>query len=637
MDKIKSHFDSPIYFLDFETNKELPIECGLYDPLDKNNNIDMLIKTDKPIDHWGYKVHKISKTMLNAKGIDRKIAYKKMITTFGKDCVIIAHNCSFERRVLLNVFGEQVNSWTFICTMKYARHLHKTHKSFDNLPKTKTGLPSFKLEYLCDYFGLKKGGHRAYNDSIACYEVFIKLMECDKSFSKNTYPHIMLSRQMRRMKSIKPSNKYNSIKNLVKDADSHLFEKFNNINITCEVTSAKEWTSNTTTMIFLTLKDETGLISGVVYGRSYTESIFDGDKLDITGKLTIFNNKTTSRMQISVSSYKKVGSGNAKAEYNKKVEYVTKQGLTINKPVLNSHYQRIGILSSIGAAGLKDVVTSITNRISGGRIRLYNCTVQGASAPGEIMKAINLANKHNNVDILLLVRGGGAREDLNCFDNLDLAKTIYDSEIPIVTGIGHKIDTTIADLVSAKNFITPTAVAEGITLHKTELIEKLNQLKQNMKESLIRSYDKCIRQYEDIDLNAHFRNLLEFRKSKLLKIKQDYNNSMVKIWNRHRDQILYYNNSLSHHIPLQMIKDKISLVNEFKTKNQLLIKNKLDQTQLILKNYNDKINTYKSLLHSGLCYVKYKNKIIKNKEEFDKLDPKYIKLCFPDGEIKISC
>jgi exodeoxyribonuclease VII large subunit len=168
--------------------------------------------------------------------------------------------------------------------------------------------------------------------------------------------------------------------------------------------------------------------------------------------------------------------------------------------VLENDYQIIGVISSLNAAGMKDFVYTLNQRCCNKTIYVYPSSVQGASAPKEIMAAIELANKHNKSQILVLIRGGGSKEDLECFNTRTIADAIFKSNIPIVTGIGHQIDTSIADLCAAKHYITPTATAQNITRENITSKNKLDELINVIHQKIIKymnSYHEYLLHYED--------------------------------------------------------------------------------------------------------------------------------------------
>lgn len=197
----------------------------------------------------------------------------------------------------------------------------------------------------------------------------------------------------------------------------------------------------------------------------------NGEKIYIEGDISIRADRGI--VKLDPTFIKILGISENKLEFEKLLTKF-KQAINRKRKPIEHDYKRIGIITSIDAKGFEDTVTTILYRCTGKSIVLYDCQVQGANAVKSICDCIDLANRHNEVDILLLVRGGGSKIDLDVFNSGEMCQSIVDSKIPIVTGIGHTTDDSLADKVAEKSFITPTAVAENVTMSNTE---KLNQYK----------------------------------------------------------------------------------------------------------------------------------------------------------------
>ena len=130
------------------------------------------------------------------------------------------------------------------------------------------------------------------------------------------------------------------------------------------------------------------------------------------------------------------------------------------KRPLERHPHRVGVVTSLGAAALRDVLTALARRAPHVKVIVYPAAVQGTGAPAELGNALRTANERAEVDTLLLVRGGGSLEDLWAFNDEALARIIAESTIPIISGVGHETDFTIADFVADLRAPTPTAAAE---------------------------------------------------------------------------------------------------------------------------------------------------------------------------------
>jgi len=244
----------------------------------------------------------------------------------------------------------------------------------------------------------------------------------------------------------------NTITSFISSTDS-----LKSIQLEAEVSEIKEYPS----VVYLTVLDAISQVTirAIIFKTDYVTKLKIGSKIAFQGAVKFYKNE----IQISIKSYVLTGLGTAINSLNKLKEELAVQGYYDNKKDIVDNYSRIGIVSSLNSAGLKDFVHTINSRSCGKEIFIYPATVQGPSAPDEIQKAIALANKHNKAQVLAVIRGGGSKEDLECFNDKLIAKAIHESNLPIVTGIGHQIDISIADLVADKHFITPTATAQGLT------------------------------------------------------------------------------------------------------------------------------------------------------------------------------
>jgi exodeoxyribonuclease VII large subunit len=148
------------------------------------------------------------------------------------------------------------------------------------------------------------------------------------------------------------------------------------------------------------------------------------------------------------------------------------------KRTIPGHPRSIGIVTSPQAAALKDVLSTLARRAPHIPIVIYPTLVQGPDAPAGMIAALNAAEKENAVDVILLVRGGGSIEDLWAFNDEQLAYAIARSPIPVVSGVGHETDFTIADFVADLRAPTPTGAAELAAPRKDQLLQELDAIKQ---------------------------------------------------------------------------------------------------------------------------------------------------------------
>ncbi len=214
---------------------------------------------------------------------------------------------------------------------------------------------------------------------------------------------------------------------------------------------------------YFSLKDDQGQIRCAMFRRAASLLDFsprDGQLVEIRGRLGVYDAR--GELQLVVESMQQAGQGSLFEQFLKLKARLESEGLfdsgrKRNIPLMP---KAIGVVTSIGAAALHDVVTALQRRAPHIPVVIYPASVQGPQAAGELRDALLRAYKRNEVDVLLVVRGGGAMEDLWAFNDEALARTILLSPVPVITGVGHETDFTIADFCADLRAPTPTAAAE---------------------------------------------------------------------------------------------------------------------------------------------------------------------------------
>ena len=227
---------------------------------------------------------------------------------------------------------------------------------------------------------------------------------------------------------------------------------------------------------YFKLKDEQSQINGVMFkGRNYSVDFQpkDGDQVEVAAQVGFY--AARGDMQLTVQQMRKAGAGALFEAFMKLKAKLEKEGLfdVSHKKDIPLHPKAIGIITSTQAAALKDVLTTLARRASHIPVIIYPSLVQGPEAAPGMIKALAQAQKSNQVDVILLVRGGGSIEDLWAFNDEQLAYAIASSTIPIISGVGHETDFTIADFVSDLRAPTPTAAAEMATPDRLELLRQI--------------------------------------------------------------------------------------------------------------------------------------------------------------------
>lgn len=230
--------------------------------------------------------------------------------------------------------------------------------------------------------------------------------------------------------------------------------------------------------IYFNLKDDGAVIKAVIWRSQalmYRAIIASGQKVRVTGKITVYAPR--GEYQLIVSRVEEAGKGDLHLEFEALKRKLQAEGLfdpAVKKPI-PKHPQTIGIITSKTAAALQDVLNVFSTHRPDIPLVLYETKVQGENAGKEIASAIELANKEGQCDLLLLVRGGGSIEDLWAFNEEIVARAIFGSHIPMISGVGHETDTTIADFVADLRAPTPSIAAKYSSQSRDELYQLLNE------------------------------------------------------------------------------------------------------------------------------------------------------------------
>jgi len=254
---------------------------------------------------------------------------------------------------------------------------------------------------------------------------------------------------------------------------------------------------------YFKLKDEQSQINGVMFkGRNYSVDFQpkDGDQVEVAAQVGFY--AARGDMQLTVQQMRKAGAGALFEAFMKLKAKLEKEGLfdVSQKKDIPLHPKAIGIITSTQAAALKDVLTTLARRASHIPVIIYPSLVQGPEAAPGIIKALAQAQKSNQVDVILLVRGGGSIEDLWAFNDEQLAYAIASSTIPIISGVGHETDFTIADFVSDLRAPTPTAAAEMATPDRLELLRQIQGYADFMQRMMRQKLEREAQRIDQLSL-----------------------------------------------------------------------------------------------------------------------------------------
>ena len=281
-----------------------------------------------------------------------------------------------------------------------------------------------------------------------------------------------------------------SVGDLNRAIASSLEAQFDTVLVSGEISNFKAYDSG---HWYFSLKDEEGQIRCVMFrGRNGQVGFMpqSGDLVEVSASLGMYVPRGD--VQLTIQSLRKAGMGGLYEAFLKLKAKLAKAGLfdQERKQAIPSHPRAIGIITSPQAAALKDVLSTLQRRSPHIPIVIYPTLVQGPDAPAGIISAIQNANQEAVVDVILLVRGGGSIEDLWAFNDEHLAYAIADSVIPIVSGVGHETDVTIADFVADLRAPTPTGAAELSAPRKDQLLQELEAIEQALYQRLMQRVER---------------------------------------------------------------------------------------------------------------------------------------------------
>jgi len=245
--------------------------------------------------------------------------------------------------------------------------------------------------------------------------------------------------------------------------------------------------------MYITLKDEGAVLKAVMFRSACSNLNFqpkDGMKVLARGRISVY--EPTGAYQLYIEEMKEEGAGDLYAAFEKLKKRLSDEGLfdESHKKPLPQFPERIGVCTATTGAAVKDIINVVTRRFPYTEILVYPTTVQGEGAAPSIVSAIEYFNKKNNVDVLIVGRGGGSIEDLWGFNEEIVAYAIYNSKIPIISAVGHETDFTIADFVADMRAPTPSAAAELAVPSAIEMYSKINMLCDRMLRSIKRGNER---------------------------------------------------------------------------------------------------------------------------------------------------
>ncbi|MDW5300321.1 MAG: exodeoxyribonuclease VII large subunit [Sedimentibacter sp.] len=336
----------------------------------------------------------------------------------------------------------------------------------------------------------------------------------------------------------------------------------NNLRVEGEISNIRMSRSGYT---YFSLCDENSCINCVAF---FVDSVSkNGDKIIVEGELSVYETKGT--YQLIVRNLERVGLGKILLDLEVLKEKLKAQGMFDRHRELPVYPAKIGIITSKSGAAIKDILKTFESVKADFEIVIYNTLVQGEKSKENILDGLKYFNK-NETDVILISRGGGSFEDLNVFNDINIAEEVYKSKVPVVTGIGHETDRTLTDYVADEYCHTPTAAAERIIRGYKDIEEKISSLVYALKRG---TYNCLALKQADIKSSKYLlKNYLPLENIYKLKNElEGYKNILNNVSNKKMKECNFQ---------LQLLNEKLNIHN---------YKNQLDKGFAVVSDINGNI------------------------------------------------
>lgn len=404
-----------------------------------------------------------------------------------------------------------------------------------------------------------------------------------------------------------PTKTIYQISELTRQIQQMLESSYRSIWVEAEISSLSKPASG---HWYFSLKDDNSQIRCAMFRGQVNRNAYkanDGDLVRVRGKVTVY--AARGDMQMIIEHIEPAGEGVLQKRFEELKAKLQHEGLFSQelKQTLPKLPKAIALITSPTGAAVQDVLSTLKRRFPTTPVRIYPAVVQGAEAPEQLISALNLANQDEYADVIVLTRGGGSMEDLWCFNDETLIRTIVASEIPVVSAVGHEVDMTLADFAADLRAPTPTAAAEIITPDKQELVEQLSTFHSRLTLSKDRYFSRL---NQNIDWLAkrlrHPSANIQQYKQRLQQMQSSLIGSQKRQLNANKVELSYLQNRFTQMQPTRLIEDKKVALNSFKESLSKSMQRLLANKQQELKHLTEQLSavSYERTLDRGYAIVK---------------------------------
>ena len=394
---------------------------------------------------------------------------------------------------------------------------------------------------------------------------------------------------------------------------------------------------------YFSLKDDRAVIQATIWSGIYQKLGFDleeGMKINVVGRVQVY--EPSGSYSIIIEKAEPDGVGALALQFEQLKKKLSEEGLFQDrfKQAIPQFAKRIGVVTSRSGAVIQDIITTVSRRFQGVEIVLYPTKVQGEGAAEEIARNIARANKREDLDVLIIGRGGGSIEDLWAFNEEIVVRSIFESRLPIISSVGHETDVTLADFVADKRAATPTAAAELATpVTKLDLLNYLKNQERRMATAVQNTLSKKEKALKVLSQSVIFRQperlydgYLQRLDQLQLRLKQSINTELV----RQQQKVLEQVHRLEQLSPINKV---------HRYQDRLLQFKKLLRSQMAVI-YDAKVAEVKRLSEAllmldtsrivarGYAIVKKEDAVVSSAKDLKKTDQ--VTLMMRDGQVELE-
>ena len=394
---------------------------------------------------------------------------------------------------------------------------------------------------------------------------------------------------------------------------------------------------------YFSLKDDRAVIQATIWSGIYQKLGFDleeGMKINVIGRVQVY--EPSGSYSIIIEKAEPDGVGALAIQFEQLKKKLSEEGLFQErfKQAIPQFAKRIGVVTSRSGAVIQDIITTVSRRFPGVEIVLYPTKVQGEGAAEEIARNIARANEREDLDVLIIGRGGGSIEDLWAFNEEIVVRSIFESRLPIISSVGHETDVTLADFVADKRAATPTAAAELATpVTKLDLLTYLKNQEKRMATAVQNTLSKKKEVLRGLSQSVIFRQperlydgYLQRLDQLMLRLKQGLNGELVRNQQKVQAQI-HRLEQLSPNVKIQRYQDRIQQLQKLMRSQMAVI---YDAKVAEVKRLSEALLMLDTsrIVARGYAIVKKGDTVVSSANDLKKNDQ--VMLMMRDGQVELE-